>query len=98
MDRDISWLMMGTLGAPGNDEFGAERDTKRPLLLDSVMEGKPCISGSRLLGIPAEILAIIVDFIADDKPTLAALALVNSDCRQLARSCQFVDICFDYRP
>ncbi|OQD75219.1 hypothetical protein PENDEC_c008G06079 [Penicillium decumbens] len=62
------------------------------------MGGKPCVSGSRLLNIPAEILANIVDFIADDQPTLAALALVNSDCRQLARSCQFVDICFDYSP
>lgn len=84
MDRDVSWPMTSTIGTLGSDEFGAETDTKRPLLLDSVMEGKPCISGSRLLGIPAEILAIIVDFIADDKPTLAALALVNSDCRQLA--------------
>ncbi|KAJ5176517.1 uncharacterized protein N7482_002394 [Penicillium canariense] len=95
---DLTSLMMGTLGLPGKDEFGAERDTKRPLLLDSVMEGQPRISGSRLLTIPAEILANIVDFIADDQPTLAALALVNSDCRQVARSCQFVDICFDYSP
>ena len=98
MDRDISALMMDTVGSPGNDEFGIERDTKRPLLLDSVTGGKPRVSGSRLLRIPAEVLAHIVEFIADDKPTLAALALVNSDCRQLARSCQFVDICFDYSP
>ncbi|KAL4971337.1 hypothetical protein BDW66DRAFT_146302 [Aspergillus desertorum] len=98
MDRDVSSLMIGMLGLPGKDEFGAERDTKRPLLLDSVMKGKPRVSGSRLLSIPAEILANIVDYIADDRPALAALALVNSDCRQLARSCQFVDVCFDYSP
>lgn len=98
MNLDITSLMIGTLDLPGKDDFGAEKDTKRPLLLDSVMDGKPRVSGSRLLGIPAEILANIVDYIADDLPTLAALALVNSDCRQLTRSCQFVDICFDYHP
>jgi hypothetical protein len=43
-------------------------------------------------------LAEIVDWIADDRQTLASLALVNSDCRQLARSCQFAAICFDYSP
>ncbi|KAJ5587807.1 uncharacterized protein N7459_003572 [Penicillium hispanicum] len=94
--HDVSQLMTHSLLGKGRDDFGAEMDTKRPLLLDSVMEGKSRISGSRLLTIPAEILANIVDFLVDDRPTLAALALVNSECRQLARSCQFVDICFDY--
>ncbi|KAM0257929.1 hypothetical protein ACHAQJ_004087 [Trichoderma viride] len=45
---------------------------------------------------PAEILADIVDLLADDKPALASLALVNSDCRYLARSRQFAEIHFDY--
>ncbi|KAK3384587.1 hypothetical protein B0T24DRAFT_654712 [Lasiosphaeria ovina] len=42
--------------------------------------------------------ATLRTLIADDKATLSALALVNSDCRQLARSCQFADVCFDYSP
>ncbi|KAK1243958.1 hypothetical protein MKX08_002096 [Trichoderma sp. CBMAI-0020] len=45
---------------------------------------------------PSEILADIVDLLADDKSALASLALVNSDCRYLARSCQFAEIHFDY--
>ncbi|RYO91984.1 hypothetical protein DL766_007174 [Monosporascus sp. MC13-8B] len=60
------------------------------------MEGRPIASDSPLLNLPPEILGDIIDLIADKKTTLAALALVNSDCRQLARSCQFADICFDY--
>ncbi|KAM5376942.1 hypothetical protein ACJZ2D_005286 [Fusarium nematophilum] len=53
-------------------------------------------SHSRLLRMPAEILADIVDLLSEDKPTLVSLALVNSDCRQLARSCQFAEVHFDY--
>ena len=48
---------------------------------------------------PAEVLAGIFNFLADGKlvlTALAALAYVNSDCRQLARSCQFCDVNFNY--
>jgi hypothetical protein len=47
---------------------------------------------------PAEILTHIADFLVGNKSTLASLALVNSDCRQLARTCQFAEILFDYSP
>ena len=45
---------------------------------------------------PAEILAEIVNLLGDSKSALANLALVNSDCRQLARTSQFAEVPFDY--
>ncbi|RFU73470.1 hypothetical protein TARUN_8778 [Trichoderma arundinaceum] len=60
------------------------------------MQGRKRESRCRLFQMPAEILADIVDLLADDKSALASLALVNSDCRYLARSCQFAEIHFDY--
>ncbi|KAH6623680.1 hypothetical protein F5144DRAFT_540090 [Chaetomium tenue] len=60
------------------------------------VEADPVASRSLLLGLPLEILANIVDLMANDHATLAALALVNSDCRELARSCQFAEVCFKY--
>ncbi|KAH8653041.1 hypothetical protein BGZ61DRAFT_468192 [Ilyonectria robusta] len=96
MTRDISTLMIGTLSAGRTDQFGREWDQRRPLLLDTVMEGRERASHSRLLQMPAEILANIVDLLSDDNSTLESLALVNSDCRQLARCCQFAEVHFDY--
>lgn len=90
---DVSDLMVARAE---RDEFGIEKDKRLPFLLPKVMEGRPIVSKSPLLSLPTEILGDIIDLIANDKPTLAALALVNSDCRQLARSCQFADVCFDY--
>ncbi|KAK3936963.1 hypothetical protein QBC46DRAFT_268549 [Diplogelasinospora grovesii] len=85
----------------GKDEFGREleHETRRPLLLDATLGGRPRASGCRLLSLPAEVLAEILDaLLYDGRAALAALALVNSDCRQLARSAQFVEIRFDYSP
>ena len=96
MDHDVSSLMLGMLGGGGRDEFGRGYDPRRSLLLDTVMAGQPRASYSRLLQMPAEILADVVDLLADDRLALAALALVNSHCRQLARCCQFAEISFDY--
>lgn len=96
LNRDISSLMMGTFSGRGTDQFGRERDKRRSLLLDTVMEGRERASHSKLLQMPAEILADIVDLLSDDKSTLASLAIVNSDCRQLARCCQFAEVNFDY--
>ncbi|KAK7419127.1 hypothetical protein QQZ08_010997 [Neonectria magnoliae] len=98
MDRDVSSLMVETFSGTGRDDFGRGQDARRSLLLDTVMEGRQRASSSKLLQMPAEILADVVDFLADDKLALASLALVNSDCRQLARCCQFVEIHFDYSP
>ncbi|EHK41902.1 uncharacterized protein TrAtP1_011552 [Trichoderma atroviride] len=96
MDSDVSALMIGTFGGNARDDFGKDAGTRRCLLLDIVMQGRKRESRCRLFQMPAEILADIVDFLADDKSALACLALVNSDCRYLARSCQFAEIHFDY--
>ncbi|KAK3362201.1 hypothetical protein B0T24DRAFT_690963 [Lasiosphaeria ovina] len=47
---------------------------------------------SPLFDLPVDILGDIIDLLARDKATLASLALVNSDCRQLARSYQFAEV------
>jgi hypothetical protein len=47
------------------------------------------------ISLPTDILVDMVDLLADVKPALASLALVNSDCGYLARSCQFAEIHFE---
>lgn len=70
-----------------------------PLTFDRVMEGKPIAAhDSALFRIPTEILTVIVNYLSTDNEALASLALVNSDCRQLARSCQFRIVKFDFGP
>jgi hypothetical protein len=92
-------LMIPQLSGNENDEFGKNKDARLPLLLPKAMEGRPVRSTSPLFcRLPPEILGDIMDLLANDKATLSALALVNSDCRQLACSCQFADVCFDYSP
>lgn len=72
---------------------------KSPLTLDRALEGRPIAArNSRLLNLPVEILSEIIRYIETDKPSLAAVAFVNSDCRQLARSCQFRDVLIDFGP
>ncbi|KAL7947014.1 hypothetical protein V8C42DRAFT_299548 [Trichoderma barbatum] len=97
MQHDISNLMSGRW-SNRKDENEVKEAPKLPLLLSQVMEGRPITSQSFFLALPPEILAEIMALAADDKATLSSLALVNSDCRQLARSYQFIDVCFDYGP
>lgn len=69
--------------------------TFRPVLLDGILDGRPRAStSSRLLSLPAELLADIVERLSGDKASLANLALVNSDCRSLACSVQFMRVHF----
>ncbi|KAI1182702.1 hypothetical protein F5B17DRAFT_419305 [Nemania serpens] len=71
--------------------------TLPPLSLDRVIEGRHIASPSSILfTIPREILHLIIGLVASDKSHLASLALVNSTCRQLARSCQFSNLHLDY--
>ena len=51
---------------------------------------------SPLFQLPAEILAEIPGYLSSD--SLASLALVSHDCRQLALSCQFANFTLDYKP
>lgn len=76
------------------DEYGKEVVPPRSLLFDRVSEGKEPVSRSKLLRLPLEVLALVVQKIAEE--SLASFALVNSDCRQLARSRQFTSLHFDY--
>ncbi|KAJ0422740.1 hypothetical protein BJY00DRAFT_65079 [Aspergillus carlsbadensis] len=70
-----------------------------PLTPDRLMEGRPFAArDSRLFKLPLEILSMIVRYLDGDKHSLASLAQVNSDCRQLARSCQFQTIVFNSSP
>ncbi|KAH9906832.1 hypothetical protein F4778DRAFT_723636 [Xylariomycetidae sp. FL2044] len=64
--------------------------TVSALSFGRVMEGRPISSvSSTLFTIPNEIVPLILEYVATDKNTLASLACVNSDFRQLARSYQF---------
>lgn len=79
-------------------EYSKESSNLPSLLLDTVMRGRPRRSRSMMFQLPAEILAKIIDLLEDDEEALASLALVNSDCRYLARARQFTEIHFDYSP
>ncbi|KAL7929893.1 hypothetical protein V8C35DRAFT_284037 [Trichoderma chlorosporum] len=97
MENDVTDLMIPpTSSEDERKHLIKDAGAIRCLLLDTVMQGRKRESQSRFLQMPAEILADITDLLAEDKPTLASLALVNSDCRYLARSSQFAEIHFDY--
>ncbi|KAK2796322.1 hypothetical protein FQN50_009613 [Emmonsiellopsis sp. PD_5] len=76
------------------DDYGKDLMRPLPLSLDRVNGGRAHRSSSRLLMLPVELLYCILSHIPDD--SLASLALVNSDCRQLARSRQFASVCLNY--
>ncbi|CEJ81538.1 hypothetical protein VHEMI01659 [[Torrubiella] hemipterigena] len=94
--HDVTDLMITSFDGNAVDKFGRDASPRRCLLLESVMPNRHRASSCKLFQMPSEILAEIVDMIADDKSSLSSLALVNSDCRYLARSCQFAEIRFDY--
>ena len=98
MNRDVSSLMMNTFSGNARDNFRNGDDSPRNvLLLDRLLTSiRP--SQSRLLSLPTEILAEIVEWLVLDSSALASLALVNIECRQLARSAQFASVDFDYSP
>lgn len=91
--HEILDLMMPMFSGT-KDDFGKELVPPRPLLFDRVSEGREPMSGSKLLRLPLEVLSLVVQKVP--KTSLASFALVNSDCRQLARSRQFTSLHFDY--
>ncbi|KAF5671323.1 hypothetical protein FDENT_10963 [Fusarium denticulatum] len=93
-DYDITTLFYSRDHVFKKDVYRGEAEPRLdPLLLDTVM---PLSSQSRLLRLPTEILAKIVRLVAEDDEALKQLALVNSDCRGLARTCQFSELKFDF--
>jgi hypothetical protein len=90
---DILDLLMPVFSG-SKDEYGKDIVPPLPLSVDRVMENRPFKSTAPLLQLASEILGIILSYV--DSNSLGSLALVNSDCRQLARSRQFASVCFDY--
>lgn len=75
----------------GYDDYGREIDVPPlPLSFDRVNEGRFPRSNSLLFTLPFEVLGLILQLVEPD--SLPALALVNQDCRQWARSRQFASI------
>ncbi|CVK95308.1 uncharacterized protein FMAN_13434 [Fusarium mangiferae] len=67
-DYDVSNLMYGAQEAAELDSYqGEPKPRLKPLLLDTVMQGRPPVSNCRLLQMPNEILAKIVSFVAEDE-------------------------------
>ncbi|KAH8591396.1 hypothetical protein B0O99DRAFT_690753 [Bisporella sp. PMI_857] len=79
------------------DRWGMSQNnlvSARPLTFDRVMENRASASASPLFSLPVEILSKITEAISSS--SLSNLALVNSDCRQIARSRQFSTVHLDY--
>jgi F-box domain len=91
--RNIMSLLMPMFSG-NKDEYGKDAVPPLPLSFDRVMEGRPAATSAPLFGLPDEILSIIIQHV--DHQSLKSLALVNSDCRQIARSVQFNSIRLDY--
>lgn len=93
-DRDIKQRLYCISSLPkGNYEL--EIVPPRPLSFDRVNEGKAPVSQALLFKLPLEITGQILEKVPWS--SLASLALVCRDCRQLARSRQFASIKLDYR-
>ncbi|KAK5678708.1 hypothetical protein LTS10_009152 [Elasticomyces elasticus] len=50
----------------------------------------------QLLALPAELLSLIIEYLATDKSSLSSLASVSNVCRELARRHRFVDVTLGY--
>ena len=87
-------LLMPTYSGGMKDEFGKDFVPPLPLAFDRICEGRRPVSTSRLFRLPYELIDRIL--LSLPQASLAQLAFVNSDCRQLARSRQFVSLCLDY--
>jgi hypothetical protein len=76
------------------DDYRNYIESVTPLTIDRLMEGRALKSKANLLRLPVELIGEVMKHIPSQ--SLPTFALVNSDCRQLARSRQFVEIRFDY--
>lgn len=90
---EILNLLM-TMFSGTKDEYGKEVVPPLPLSFDRVNEGRPPCSTAQLFRLPFEVLAVILQHIPSG--SLASFAMVNRDCRQLARSRQFASIHLNY--
>ncbi|MCJ1251963.1 hypothetical protein MMC30_009201 [Trapelia coarctata] len=93
MPQDALGLLLPMFSGSKSD-FGTEHVPGLPLSFDRVNEGRPPVSTAPLFKLPVEILNLVNLHVPAS--SLASFALVNSDCRQLARSRQFASVKFDY--
>ena len=89
---DLMLLMPPTFSGT-KDDFGKGIHDLCPLSFDRINEGQPFSSDFLLSRLPIELTWHIVKQVA--KEDLRNLALVNRDCRQLARSRQFATVELD---
>lgn len=70
--------------------------SRPPLPLDKLLEGHPPVAAESPLfaRLPIEVLTHVLSFLPAD--ALLSFAMVNSDCRQIARSVWFETVVFDY--
>jgi hypothetical protein len=99
MDRDPERIIEILSGRSSmfndeKDEYDKEVVPPTPLPFDKVMKGHPRTSKALLFTCPDEIISEILSRVDDS--SLASLAQVDRDCRQLARSRQFSNIVLDY--
>lgn len=103
-ERDIIQLLVPPLLSHYNDDYndayndatnayGKEEVPPRPLAFDRVNEGRAPVSEALLFRLPFEIIGQILENLPQS--SLASLALVCRDSRQLARSRQFASIKLD---
>ncbi|KAG0128071.1 hypothetical protein HOY82DRAFT_671748 [Tuber indicum] len=92
-DNRVESLFVPILAGP-KDEYGKNRTVTRPLFFDRVNEGFSITSTTPLFQLPIELLNDITTYLGADD--LKSLALVDRDCRQLARSVQFSTVTLDY--
>jgi hypothetical protein len=90
---DLKGLLMPTFKGL-NDNFGREVEAPIPLAYDRINEGQPFTSNFLLSRLPIELVWYIIRLVPQGD--LSSLALVNRDCRQLARSRQFACVKLDY--
>ena len=93
IDRDILHLLLPELPS-SKDTYGKKVVPLRALSFARVNEGKAPVSRALLFTLPIEISGQILETLPPS--SLASLALVCRDCRQLARSHQFASIKLDY--
>ena len=75
-------------------EYGKDVVPPIPLFFDRVNEGRPPNSNSFLFQLPFEVLGVITRYLSES--SLASLSLVSKDCCQLARSCWFGRVQFNF--
>jgi hypothetical protein len=90
---DLTNLLLPSFSGT-TDNFGKEIVGPFPLSFDRINEGQPFSTNFLLSRLPLELVWHVVKLVNDED--LGSLALVNRDCRQLARSRQFATIKLDY--